>query len=127
MDGKTVVRADSLFETALGVLLAAGGASGWLDGGDFPTPVGSALVVVAGCALLAVGAVLWRLASGRVPDALLRNLAAANLATAALAIAWRLVADGFSAAGSALILATAGALIALAAAQLSAASPSRTA
>ena len=118
MSPNGIVRADSLFETALGLLLVAGAAAGWLDGGDFPTPVGATVIVLAGVALVGVGAVLWRLATGAIPPQLLLNLAIANSLTAALAIVWRLAADGFSGAGSSLVLATVAALVALAAAQL---------
>jgi hypothetical protein len=110
-----------VFEVTLGLVLVGGAAADCLGAGDFPDPVGTALVVGFGCALLVVGAVLWRLASEPVPSLLLRALAAANLATAAAAIVWRLVATGFSTTGSALALATAVALAGLAAAQLRAA------
>jgi hypothetical protein len=94
----------------LGLILV----SGWLGPSDFPGPVGKPLIVAVGVALIAVGALLWRLA-GTID---LRTLAAANLATAALAVAWWLAATGFSPAGTALTTATAAALALLAAAQL---------
>jgi hypothetical protein len=65
-------------------------------------------------ALLAVGAVLWRLAE--TID--LRALAGANLATAGLALAWYLAASGFSAAGASVTLTTVVALVLLGIAQL---------
>ena len=74
-------------------------------------------MVAFGVALLAVGALLWRLAE--TID--LRALAAANLVTAALAAAWCVAATGFSQAGAALTTVTAAALTLLAAAQLRAA------
>lgn len=113
MSPTAIVRADGLFETALGLLLVVGAAAGWLGGDDFPAPVDTALIVVVGVALVAIGAVLWRLASGDVPRELLRNLAIANSVTAVAAIVWRVAADGFSGAGSALLLLTAGVLLAL--------------
>jgi len=113
-----IVRADSLFETVLGGVLLAGAAASWLGAADFPAPVGTPMIVVFGCALLAIGGVLWRLASEPVASGLLHTLATANAATAVAAIAWRLMAAGFSSAGSALTLATAVALVALAAVQL---------
>jgi hypothetical protein len=75
--------------------------------------VGTPLIVAFGAALLAVGAVLWRLAE--TID--LRTLALANLGTAAAAIAWRVAASGFSDAGAALTIATAATLVLLAAGQ----------
>ncbi len=118
MTGRRIVQADAAFELALGLVLLAGGAAGWLDAGDFPAPVGRPMIVAVGCALLIVGVAIRRLAHGPVPARLLRTLATANLATAAAALAWRLVAAGFSTAGSAFTLATAIALVVLAAAQL---------
>ena len=94
----------------LGVVLVPG----WLGPSDFPDPVGRPLIVAVGAALIGVGALLWLLA-GTID---LRILAAANLATAALAIAWSLAAEGFSPAGTALTTAAAAALALLAAAQL---------
>jgi hypothetical protein len=91
----------------------------WFGPADFPDPVGRPLVVAFGAALLAVGALLLRLSE----TIELRTLAAANAATAAAAIAWRLAAEGFSSAGSALTIGTAAALSALAVAQVSAIRP----
>jgi hypothetical protein len=119
MSPSAVVRTDGLFEIGLGLVLVAGAASGWLDGGDFPAPVGTTVIVVVGVALIALGAVLWQLAGGSVPPQLLRNLAIGNSVTALAATVWRLAAEGFSAAGSAIVLATAVGLLALAAAQYS--------
>ena len=120
MSPNAIVRADGVFEIGLGGLLVVGAAGGWLDGGDFPTPVGKTVLVVVGVALIAVGSLLWRLAGGAVPIQLLRSLALGNTVTAAAAIVWRLAAEGFSDTGSAIVLVTAGALLALAAGQLSA-------
>jgi uncharacterized membrane protein len=117
MSPNAIVRADGLFETTLGILLVVGAAAGWLNGDDFPAPVGTALIVVVGVALLAIGAGLWRLGNGDVPRQLLRTLAIANSVTAVAAIVWRVAADGFSSAGSAVLLLTAGALLALASLQ----------
>jgi len=118
MSPSAIVRADGVFEAALGLVLVAGAAAGRLDGGDFPAPVGTTVIVVVGVALIAVGVVLW-LPGGAVPPQLLRNLAVGNSVTAVAAIVWRIAAEGFSHAGSAILLATAVALLALAAAQLS--------
>jgi hypothetical protein len=108
---------DGLFEAVLGIVLVAG----FLGPSDFPDPVGRAVIVAAGAALLGVGALLWRLA-GTID---VRTLAVANATTAAAVIAWRVAATGFSGAGSALVVATAAALVALAAAQLRAAGPAQ--
>jgi hypothetical protein len=102
----------------LGLVLVMCAATSLLGSGDFPSPVGTVLVLLFGLALLPVGALLWRLALGPVPGGLLRTLASANLATAAAALAWYLAASGFSSAGSALAIATVAALALLAAAQL---------
>lgn len=88
--------------------------SGWLGPADFPDPVGKPLIIAFGVALIGVGVLLWRLA-GTID---LRTLATANLATAALAIAWCLAATGFSPAGTALTAVTAAALALLATVQL---------
>ena len=121
MTPRAIVRVDSIFETALGIVLVAGGAVGLFGPEDFPTPVGTVLVVVFGFALLPVGALLWQLARGPLPQRLLRTLGTANLATAAAAAAWYLAASGFSAAGAALTILTGVALALLSAAQLRAA------
>ena len=115
---RAILRADSVFEIALGLALVACAAASLLGAGDFPSPVGASLVAVFGIALLPIGALLWRLSLGPVPAGLLRTLAAANLATGTAALAWRLAAAGFSTTGSALTIATAAALALLAAAQL---------
>jgi hypothetical protein len=113
-----VVKLDGLFEAVLGLVLVAGAAAGGLDSTDFPRPVGTPLIVVAGCALLLVGAVLWRVSP---TPGFLRGLAAGNLATALAAVVWLTVANGFSTPGSALMLVTMAALSGLAVAQLLAA------
>lgn len=110
MTAKAIVRTDSLFETVLGLVLV----SGWLGASDFPEPVGKPLLMAFGAGLVGVGVLLWLLA-GTID---LRTLATANLATAALAVAWCLAASGFSPAGTALTTATAAALVLLAATQL---------
>ena len=120
MSPNAIVRADGVFEIGLGLLFVVGAATGRLAADDFPTPVGTAVIVVVGLVLVAIGVVLLRLSRRAVPPELLRNLAIANSGTAVAAIVWRLAAEPFSGAGSAIVLATAGALLALAAVQLSA-------
>jgi hypothetical protein len=119
MSPNAIVRADAAFEIGLGVVLVVGAAAGWLDSSDFPTPVVTTVIVLVGLALVGIGAVLVWLARDAVPPELLRSLAIANSTTAVAAIVWCIAADGFSGAGAAIVLATAGALFALAAAQLS--------
>src|SRR5262245_39824860 len=109
MTARTVIRADAVFEATLGVTLVVGGLSGTLD---FPHPVGRVAVLVMGVLLLAVAAVLWR-APFQMPV-----LAAANLATAAAAIAWLAAGTGFSSGGAALLGAAIAGLVGLAAAEL---------
>jgi len=123
--GRRIVRVDSLFEAALGLVLVAGALTGRLDGADFPAPVGTPLIAVLGCALVAVGLILWLLARRPVPARLLRALAGANLATAVAAVAWVLLAPGFSTGGAALTLAVAVCLAALATVQFSVAARER--
>ncbi|HXY83849.1 MAG TPA: hypothetical protein VEH52_00085 [Gaiellaceae bacterium] len=116
--GKRIIRTDGVFEALLGLVLVVGGATGLLDAGDFPTPVGRAVIAATGCVLLLIGVVLWRLAEARVPGPLLRALALANLVTAAAGLVWWIAASGFSTAGSAITLGTTALLALLAAAQL---------
>ena len=118
MTPRAIVLIDGLFEGALGVVLLVGVAAGWLGEGDFPAPVGTRLVAAIGCVLLALGGYLFLLQRRQVAAALLRALAIGNLVTACAAVAWRAAASGFSETGSALSLATAAGLVALAAIQL---------
>jgi hypothetical protein len=111
MDAKTVVRADALVEVALGLLLVGGAATGALDAGDFPHPIGVAVIVAAGLLLLVIAVVLWRRV---IPVPV---LAAGNAVTAVAAMIWLLAASGFSMAGGVFVLVTAIALACLAAAQ----------
>jgi hypothetical protein len=93
-------------------VLLAGAATGALDAGDFPDPVGVAMIVLVGVVLAIAAVAIWR---GRVTHI---PLAAGNAVTAAAAVIWLLAADGFSTAGGWLVAVTAAALAALAAAQL---------
>jgi hypothetical protein len=111
MDARTLVRADALFEAALGLALIVGAATGALGPADFPHPVGTPLIVAAGCILLVLAAVLW---TGAISIA---ALAIGNAITPSLALTWLLAASGFSAAGTALVAVTAAGLVTLAAAQ----------
>ena len=106
-----LVRLDALFEGALGIVLLLGAATGVLDGSDFPPPVGTALLLIAGWVLLALCSLIW---SGRVG---LRALAVGNVVSALAGLVWLLAAEGWSAAGASLVGVTVAVLAVLAAAQ----------
>ena len=106
-----LVRLDALFEGVLGVVLLLAATTGALDGSDFPRPVGTAVLLLAGWALLMLCGLIW---SGRIG---LRALALGNAAGAALGLLWLLAADDWSAAGAVVVGVTVGALAVLAAAQ----------
>jgi len=106
-----LVRLDAAFEVALGVAVIAAAASGILGGGDFPRPVGRAVLLAVGAILVVLGLVIW---SGRVG---LKDLAAGNAASAIAGLVWLAVVSGFSSAGVAVVAATIAGLACLAAAQ----------
>ena len=106
-----LVKLDALFEGVLGVGLLLAAALGGLDGSDFPRPVGTAVLLVAGWVLLTLCGLIW---SGRVP---VRALAVGNAVSALAGFAWLLAAHGWSAAGAALVGLTVAALAVLAVAQ----------
>ena len=106
-----LVRLDALFEGVLGIALLLGAASGVLDGSDFPRPVGTVLLLIAGWALLTLCGLIW---SGRVG---LRALAIGNAVSALAGLVWLLAAKGWSAAGTSLVGVTVAVLAVLAAAQ----------
>ena len=106
-----LVKLDALFEGVLGVVLLLAAVTGAVDSSDFPRPVGTAVLVIAGWLLLTLCGLIW---SGRIE---LRALALGNAAGALLGLLWLLAADGWSAAGAAIVGVTAGALAVLAAVQ----------
>jgi len=106
-----VVRADALFEGVLGLVLLFGAATGALDGSDFPWPVGTALLLIAGWVLLALCGLIW---AGRIG---IRALALGNGVTAVAGFLWLLLAEGWSTAGAVLVATTVAVLACLAAAQ----------
>ena len=115
MDAKiAVVRADALFEAALGTALVVGAATYLLGDDDFPSPVGGTVVAIVGLLLLGLAGFLWR---GAIS---LTTLAAANALSAVLALVWLVVGDGFSAAGTLVVGVAAVGLASLAAAQVGA-------
>ena len=114
-----IVKTDAMFELALGLVLIVGAAGGILDGADYPSPVERWLLAAFGAALLPVGAFLWRLArSERITSRMLRLLGLANAGTAVVAIAWLIVASGFSSLGTVVTAFVAAVLACLAVAQL---------
>ena len=106
-----LVRIDAAFEAALGIALLLCAATGALDGSDFPRPVGTVVLVIAGVALLVLAVLIW---SGRVG---LRALAACNAASAVAGIVCLAAVSGFSSAGAAVVGVTVAVLAGLAAAQ----------
>ena len=106
-----LVKVDALLEGVLGIALLLAAATGALDGSDFPHPVGKAVLLVAGWALLTLCGLIW---AGRIG---LRALALGNAVSALAGLAWLLVADGWSTAGAVLVGGTVAALAVLAAAQ----------
>jgi hypothetical protein len=105
------VKVDALFEGVLGGVLLLTAATGSLEASDFPSPVGTVVLLLAGSALLILSGLLW---SGRIG---LRVLAVGNALAAVLGLIWLLVADGWSTAGTTIVGITVVVLAALAAAQ----------
>jgi hypothetical protein len=106
-----LVRIDALFEGVLGLVLLVAGATGALDGSDFPAPVGTVVLLLVGWAFLVLCGLIW---SGRVE---LRALALGNAVSALAGLVWLLAADGWSTAGAVVVVVTVAALAVLAAAQ----------
>ena len=106
-----LVRADALFEGVLGLVLLLATATGGLDGSDFPAPVGTAVLLLAGWVLLILCGLIW---SERIG---VRALAIGNGVSAAAGLLWLLLADGWSTAGAVLVATTVAVLAVLAAAQ----------
>lgn len=97
---RNLLRADSAFETALAVVLVAGGTLKWLTGADFP--ISRTAVIVSGVALAAGQPLLLYLAR-RADARYVRLLGVLNGATAPVGLVWLLVDPGFSAAGAAIV------------------------
>jgi len=106
-----LAKLDALFEGVLGVGLLLAAVTGGLDGSDFPWPVGTAVLLIAGWALLTLCGLIW---GGRVG---LRALAIGNGASAIAGLVWLIAANGWSTAGAVLVGVTVGVLAVLAAAQ----------
>ena len=95
----------------LGIVLLLGVVTGALDEGDFPAPVGTALLLIAGWVLLILCGLIY---AGRIG---LRALALGNAVTAGAGFLWLLLAEGWSTAGAVLVAITVAGLAVLAAAQ----------
>jgi len=106
-----LVRIDAAFEAVLGIALLLGAATGALDGSDFPRPVGTLVLVIAGLALVVLAALIW---SGRVS---LRVLVVGNAVSAVAGIVWLAAVSGFSTVGTIVVAVTVAGLAGLAAAQ----------
>src|SRR3954452_15492677 len=106
-----LARVDAAFEVVLGIVLLICAATGTLDGSDFPWPVRTVVLVVAGLALVALGGLIW---SGRLG---MRTLAVGNGVSAAAGLLWLALAGGWSTAGAVLVGIPVAGLAGLAAAQ----------
>jgi hypothetical protein len=85
--GAGLLRADALFEVALGVPLATGRRTGLLDRLEFPPPASDGIAAAFGAGLLPFAGVLWAAASEPTRPRMLA-IGAANLATAGLLGTW---------------------------------------
>ncbi|SRR6266536_1719601 len=106
-----LVKLDAVFEAALGAALVVAATTGGLDDSDFPRPVGTALLVVIGLALVFLGVAIWTARVG------LRELALGNAVSALAGVVCLLAVSGFSSAGTVLVAVVVGCLASLAAAQ----------
>jgi hypothetical protein len=106
-----LTRIDALFEGVLGVTLLLAVATGALDASDFPAPVGTVVLLLAGWALLTLCGLIW---SGKIG---LRELAVGNAVAAVAGLIWLIVAEGWSTAGAVTVALTVAVLAVLAAAQ----------
>ncbi|HMJ96045.1 MAG TPA: hypothetical protein VK486_09340 [Thermoleophilaceae bacterium] len=120
--GGGLLKADALFEIALGVPLATGRQTGLLDRVEFPPPASDGLAAAFGAGLIPFAGVLW--AAAREPTrARLVAIGVVNLGTAGLLGTWLARSrDGAEPVASRAVGATVAALAALGAAELAAAS-----
>jgi hypothetical protein len=116
-----VVMFDAGFGAILSVVLVLGVVFGQLDEEHYASPAGDIVLAAVGVALFFVAIALASLVSrDAVTDGVLKGLAAANVATAALLLVWVLLADGFRTAGTAVVWSTIAALLLLALMQVQA-------
>ena len=114
---RRLVRADALFEAALGIPLATGGLTGLHSALDLPRPASEPVVTAFGAGLVPFAAMLWR-ESGRPDGRRLQALAGANALTGALLAGWIAARrDEVEPLGAAVVGGTAAALLALAVAE----------
>jgi hypothetical protein len=106
-----LLKLDAAFEIVLGAALVVTAAAGALGGADFPRPVGTAVLLVAGVALVLLGLAIW---ADRVG---VRQLAVGNAVSAVAGIVWLAAVSGFSSAGIAVVAVAVVGLAVLAAAQ----------
>ena len=112
------VMTDAGFQAVLGTVLVMGWVFGNIDEDDLADPVGGGLAAAFGLALIALAVGLAEIVKrDAVTRSVLLALAAGNAAFAGLLLVWRLSADGFSTAGSAVVTVTVAALLVLAATQ----------
>ena len=100
-----IVMSDAGFEAVLGTVLVMGWVFGQIDGQDFADPVSGGLAAAFGLGLIALAVGLAEVVKREaVSDRFLSLLAAGNAGFAVLLAVWRLAADGFTEAGSAVVL-----------------------
>jgi hypothetical protein len=85
--GAGLLKADALFEVALGIPLVTGRQTGLLDRLEFPPPASDGLVMVFGAGLIPFAGVLWA-AAGEPTRARLVAIGVVNVATAGLLGTW---------------------------------------
>ena len=106
---------DAGFEAVLAVVLLLGVLFGTVDENDYAAPASDIVLAVFAFGLFVLAYVLAELVKREaITDGVLKGLAAANTAFAALIAVWVLVADGFSPVGQVVVWATVVCLLLLA-------------
>ena len=109
---------DAAFEAVLGTVLLLGVAFGNIDQRAFADPASDGAIAIFALALFVLAGVLGELVKREaISDAVLTALAAGNAAFAVLLAVWEVAADGFTAAGQAVVWSTVVILLLLAATQ----------
>jgi hypothetical protein len=93
---RSLFTSDATFELALGALLAAGAAAGWLTHADAPVPASATGATGAAFVLAGTSQFAYFI---RSPRRVQLELAAGNAAMALAALVWLVVARGFSMTG----------------------------
>jgi thiol:disulfide interchange protein len=113
-----VVILDAMFEAVLATVLLFGIAYTVIDETDFPGPASNVVIAVFALALYVLAVVLMTVVKNEATtDRLLNGLAVTNGGLALLLVLWTVVAEGFSAAGKAVVWTTIAVLGALALSQ----------